>query len=110
MQYEYVKRSSKRKRDDEEISGSDDEPGNKKRRFNTMARCSLKELPNCIKLLQERHLVVLSSGGLGHLKDFKIKCNINTTRKTATRSAPVFAIHSACPRAADTTPLVIRYP
>jgi hypothetical protein len=77
MKYEFVKRSSKRKRDDEELSGSDDEPGNKKRRFNTMARCSLKKLANCIKLLQEQHLVVLSSGGLGHLKDFKIKCNIN---------------------------------
>jgi hypothetical protein len=31
LQYEFLKRSSKRKRDDEELSGSDDEPGNKKR-------------------------------------------------------------------------------
>jgi hypothetical protein len=33
-----------------------------------------------------------------------------TTRKKATRSAPVFVTRSACPRAAATTPLVIYYP
>jgi hypothetical protein len=35
---------------------------------------------------------------------------LDTTRKTATRSAPIFVTRSACPHAASTTPLVIYYP
>lgn len=42
-----------------------------------MTRCSLKELASCIALLEERHLSVLRAADLGHLKDFKIKSNIN---------------------------------
>lgn len=41
------------------------------------ARCSLKEVALCVKLLKPRHLDLLKAGDLLHLKDFKIKSNIN---------------------------------
>ena len=68
------KNPRKRKRGDKgDGSGDDDSKCN----FNTTARCSLKELASCLKLLEQRHLDQLADGGLGHLKDFKVKGNIN---------------------------------
>ena len=76
FQYEFVERPFKRKR------GEEGEPSNKvekmvKKRFNTTIRCSLKEVSLCLAFLKERHLNVLHTADLGHIKDFKIKSNIN---------------------------------
>jgi hypothetical protein len=57
-------------------SGGDGKP-EPKPRFNTIVRCSLKEIAACIALLKDRHLKVLHKADLGHLKDFKIKSNIS---------------------------------
>jgi hypothetical protein len=48
-----------------------------KERFNTVARCSLKELTLCFGLLEERHKLLVREAGLGHIGDFKIRTNIN---------------------------------
>lgn len=79
MQFEVVQRTSKRKREDVAPSSSAGEVSKvvKKRGFNTTTRCSLKELKFCTGLLKDRHLLLLDDGGLGHIKDFKIKGNIN---------------------------------
>jgi len=80
--YELVKVSGKRKMsaefplDDATFDLSKKRP-KIKTRFNTMTRCSLKELASCISLLKDRHLTVLRSVDLGNLKHFKIKSNIN---------------------------------
>ena len=76
FQYEFVEMPFKRMR------GGKGEPSNKvekvaKKRFNTTIRCSLKEVALCVALLKERHLNVLHTADLGHIKDFKIKSNIN---------------------------------
>ena len=71
-----VNKSKKRKRGQKIDVDAGSKP-NEKIRFNTTTRCSLKELALCLKLLQPRHLKELNIGGLGHLKDFSIKDNIN---------------------------------
>jgi len=50
---------------------------NAPRRFNMIARCSLKEVALCVKFLKPRHLEMLEDGDHLHLKYFKIKSNIN---------------------------------
>lgn len=74
MRYKYVPRTKKRKRGGKSSSDASSAQAD---RFNTTARCSLKELALCIALLKDRHLQQLVTGGLGHLKDFRIKENIN---------------------------------
>ena len=76
FQYEFVERPFKRKRGEEGESSNKFEKVAKKR-FNTTIRCSLKEVALCVALLKERHLNVLHIADLVHIKDFKIKSNIN---------------------------------
>ena len=47
------------------------------RKFNCVARCSLKELAKCFKLLKPRHMSLLEEAGIAYLKDLKINGNIN---------------------------------
>lgn len=73
-QLKLVQRKEKRKRGESRASSTSND---KDDRFNTSARVSLKEFLNCFSLLEDRHLVKVTEGGIGHIRDFKIKSNIN---------------------------------
>lgn len=72
LQYEFLERKSverKRKRGESEAADST--------KFNISARISLKEVYHFIGLLEPRHMLKLDEGGIGHIRNFSIKSNIN---------------------------------
>ena len=76
LQYKVVQRKRRRTgdREPEMVAAEESEDD---RHFNCVARCSLTELAKCIKLLKPRHMGLLEKAGIAHLKDFKIRGNIN---------------------------------
>ena len=72
LQYEFVKRSTKRKR--ARGTAYQYEANMKlKRGFNKTIRCSLKELFECAELLKDRHLSRVRKAGFGAMLDGKVR-------------------------------------
>uniref|UniRef100_A0A453JAQ1 Uncharacterized protein n=2 Tax=Aegilops tauschii subsp. strangulata TaxID=200361 RepID=A0A453JAQ1_AEGTS len=71
-QYEFVKRSTKRKRP--RGTAYEGEADVKlKRRFNNTIRCSLKEFFECAELLKDRHVARVRKAGFGAMLDGKVR-------------------------------------